>query len=218
MFFHHYFRQDGIAPNFTQKPVIQQVDGGKKLLVECQLTADPEPSITWFRDGTQITAGGKIQMRAELKSPKNYLIVLEITDVSPQDAGSYKVTAKNALGESNATIGLNFDAGDANKPKGSKPLFTQKPVIRQVEDKIIFECILTADPVPTITWMQGNKVITGGPKYKMTDVADKTSHTITLEISNVGASDGGEYKAIAKNSLGESTATITLNLEGKKPK
>lgn len=48
-------------------------------------------------------------METKQKSPKEYIITLEISGVSPQDAGSYRVTAKNALGESNATIGLNFD-------------------------------------------------------------------------------------------------------------
>lgn len=43
------------------------------------------------------------------KGPKEFTITLEMKNVSPQDAGSYRVTAKNALGESNATIGLNFD-------------------------------------------------------------------------------------------------------------
>lgn len=53
------FRQDGIAPNFIQKPVTKQADNGKKLLFECQLTADPAPQITWFRDEQQITPGGE---------------------------------------------------------------------------------------------------------------------------------------------------------------
>ena len=51
-------RQDGIAPNFIQKPVTKQADNGKKLLFECQLTADPAPQISWFRDDKQITPGG----------------------------------------------------------------------------------------------------------------------------------------------------------------
>lgn len=48
------------------------------------------------------------------KGPKEYTITLQMTNVSPQDAGSYRVTAKNALGESNATIGLNFDGMFSN--------------------------------------------------------------------------------------------------------
>ena len=39
-----------------------------------------------------------------------YFVCLEIDDVSVVDAGKYKVTAKNNLGESNASITLNFDS------------------------------------------------------------------------------------------------------------
>ena len=53
-----HYRQDGIAPNFTQKPAIKQEDGGKRMVFECQLTADPEASISWSRDGTELKAGG----------------------------------------------------------------------------------------------------------------------------------------------------------------
>lgn len=38
------------------------------------------------------------------------MAALEIKNVAVEDAGKYKVTAKNELGESNATISLNFDS------------------------------------------------------------------------------------------------------------
>lgn len=34
-----------------------------------------------------------------------------------EDAGKYKVTARNDLGESNATISLNFDSDEAPVPQ-----------------------------------------------------------------------------------------------------
>lgn len=39
-----------------------------------------------------------------------YSATLQILNVTVEDAGKYKVTAKNELGESNATISLNFDS------------------------------------------------------------------------------------------------------------
>ena len=39
-----------------------------------------------------------------------YIAILAIQNVAVEDAGKYKVTAKNELGESNATISLNFDS------------------------------------------------------------------------------------------------------------
>lgn len=44
------------------------------------------------------------------KDGQQFFAVLEIKNVTVEDAGKYKVTAKNELGESNATITLNFDS------------------------------------------------------------------------------------------------------------
>ena len=46
---------------------------------------------------------------AVLKDGNAYTATLDIRDVTMEDAGKYKVTAKNELGESSATISLNFD-------------------------------------------------------------------------------------------------------------
>lgn len=44
------------------------------------------------------------------KDGHSYFSTMEIKNVTVEDAGKYKVTAKNELGESNATISLNFDS------------------------------------------------------------------------------------------------------------
>ena len=90
------------------------------------------------------------------------------------------MTARNDLGESNATISLNFDSEDAADQAtstttssskttrktskktsvttvrtGKRPAFTERPVIRQDsedESKILFECRLAADPKPDVAW------------------------------------------------------------------
>lgn len=38
------------------------------------------------------------------------MATMQITDVAVEDAGKYKVIASNELGESNASISLNFDS------------------------------------------------------------------------------------------------------------
>lgn len=43
----------------------------------------------------------------------------------------------------------------------------------------------------------------------------KLYHLIILEISKVSPADEGEYRAIARNNLGEGIATINLRFEGK---
>jgi hypothetical protein len=50
--------QDGIAPNFIQKPIIKSESDGKRLTFECKIKADPEPQISWSRDNTEIADKG----------------------------------------------------------------------------------------------------------------------------------------------------------------
>ena len=48
----------------------------------------------------------------------------------------------------------------------------------------------------------------------------KLYYLVKMELSSVDASDQGEYKAVAKNNMGEGIANINLNFEGEsgKPK
>lgn len=98
--------------------------------------------------------------------------------------------------------------------KGTGPKFLDKPQIRQAGDKIVIECKLAGDPNPNITWSLDDKVITSGGRYTTMHEGSGDAQQIGLEIAQVNLQDGGEYKVLAKNDFGESTATITLNLGG----
>ncbi|CAG9796113.1 unnamed protein product [Diatraea saccharalis] len=170
----------------------------------------------------EVTPGARHKLTVS-KDGKSYYASLEINNVTVEDAGKYRVTAKNELGESNATISLNFDSDEAPVPEDSiKPTFTERPVIRQSEDgtKITFECRCVGKPKPTVTWYHGKKLIKESSRYKMTLEEDQTLyHMARLEIIGVDNSDKGEYRAVAKNKQGEGVAKINLNFEsGDKPK
>ena len=212
----------GGAPSFTQKPAIRQVDGGKRILFECKMAADPMPILTWFREDVQLSNGGRYRFISEEESAGSFYVALELSDPQPVDGATYKLHAKNQHGESNANLKLNFDVSQAQA--GSAPKFTAKPSIRQVGSGVIFEVRLTADPSPAITWYKGDTVISEGGRYNITTQTDGMNYTLFLEISDISTDDGGAYKVTAKNKLGESNANINLNLggstkkEGKPPK
>ncbi len=102
--------QDGTAPNFIQKPTIKSDADGKRLCFECKIKADPEPQLFWYRDNQEVVNKGRYLIYCDKLPDNTYFACLEIDDVSMADAGKYKVTAKNSLGESNASITLNFDS------------------------------------------------------------------------------------------------------------
>ena len=99
---------DDVAPRFTQKPALRQEDGGQRLVFQCVLEASPKPDIAWFRGTTSLASSDRMRMRVDSAGGSAYNVIMEIMGVTQADAGTYKVTAKNRLGEVSASINLNF--------------------------------------------------------------------------------------------------------------
>ncbi|KAF8572507.1 hypothetical protein P879_00960 [Paragonimus westermani] len=97
-------------------------------------------------------------------------------------------------------------------PIGLTPKFPEKPKIRQTGKSVIFEVLLEADPLPELRWTKAGVEIKTGGRYKTDCKTKGFKHVVSLEISQVNADDGGEYLVTAKNKLGDSTATINLNI------
>jgi len=110
---------------------------------------------------------------------------------------------------------LEFSSSTAD---GSAPVFIQKPVIKQENDgkRLIFECKISAEPKPDLFWSRDDVSIQNSGRYLIyCDALPNNAYVACLEIDDVNTSDGGKYKVLAKNTLGESNAQITLNLESK---
>lgn len=96
------------APSFTQKPQLHQEDDGNKLVFECELVSNPKPTTEWYRTDEKLEEGGRVLFKLKSLDGNKYQAILEINDVVEEDAGLYKVKAKNKLGEVAASINLNF--------------------------------------------------------------------------------------------------------------
>ena len=101
---------EGSAPVFTQKPIIKQDNGGDRLIFECKISAQPKPDLSWSRDELPLEDSGRYLIYCDALPNNSYVACLEIDDVNATDAGKYKISAKNNLGESNANIVLNLDS------------------------------------------------------------------------------------------------------------
>ncbi|XP_040159958.1 twitchin isoform X6 [Anopheles arabiensis] len=206
------------APSFTQKPQLRQEDDGNRLIFECQLVAKPKPTIEWYRSEELLSENARTKFKIQSFGENKYFVVLELDDVIDTDAGLYKVKAKNRMGEVSASINLNFSPADEPVEKqidGVAPTFIKKPSIKQENDgkRLIFECEIKADPKPQIRWSHNSKVIDNTPRHKFKVQNDGTLYRATLEVDNVTFEDSGKYKVTAKNELGESSATISLNFD-----
>ncbi|CAF4918718.1 unnamed protein product [Rotaria sp. Silwood1] len=210
---------EGTAPTFIQKPIIKQENDGKRLIFECKISADPKPDLFWSRDDISISDSGRYLIYCDPLPNNLYVACLEIDDVNATDAGKYKISAKNKLGESNAHIQLNLDNQDQGSSSSSssgvgRPSFTVAPQVRMFEESILLEGLCTADPVPSFTWTLDGKAISVGTKYRQGILSEGNTHRIFLEILQLTKKDTGTYKLTAKNVKGDGGATIQLNIEG----
>ena len=71
-----------------------------------------------------------------------------------------------------------------------------------------FQCQVTEEPEPTLTWFYNDQPLTSGPRIQLT--FDKT--TTTLTILNSTVQDSGEYTCKVTNTLGDATTKTLLRV------
>lgn len=99
---------EDFAPSFIKKPQLRQEDDGNRLIFECQLLASPKPDIEWYRTDELLTENARTQFKIQSVGDNKFTVILDLDDVVEEDAGLYKVKAKNKMGEVSASINLNF--------------------------------------------------------------------------------------------------------------
>lgn len=108
------------GPKFLAKPAIKQVTGG--VLFEVKVESDSAPEVTWYKGETVVKHGGRFNISTKADG-NQYTLLLEISQISADDGGTYKVTAKNAHGMSNANLNLNLAGGYQNQNSFLKSKF-----------------------------------------------------------------------------------------------
>ena len=90
-----------VQPEITSHPLSTVIIDEGDLLLTCNATGNPTPSISWTKDGSLINASGDPRISITEQNTK-----LRITNVSRVDDGQYRCVASNSLGNatSNAAI------------------------------------------------------------------------------------------------------------------
>jgi len=96
------------------------VDEDKSLIIDCVCEGDPEPDVDWYFQGKIVKDGGRYKYFFE----KGNVIGLEVSKMTPADAGEYKCVCFNASGkeESKTTISVKEKPKEVAKPKEPEPV------------------------------------------------------------------------------------------------
>lgn len=88
-------------PTFTVGLKSLTMGDGERLTLQCQIAGDPEPQVTWFKDGKKLESNDFVDLKY-----KYGLATLKIEEVYPEDAGEYKCIAKNYVNSAESVCTL----------------------------------------------------------------------------------------------------------------
>jgi hypothetical protein len=89
-------KSKGLAPQFTTKLEAREVLAFQEVILECHVIGFPEPEITWFQDGRQITSTEHIRLEYT-----EGICRLIIDSITVNDEAEYMCEARNEHGVAN---------------------------------------------------------------------------------------------------------------------
>ncbi|GBN94600.1 Titin, partial [Araneus ventricosus] len=224
------------APKIVKKLSMVKVLDGQTVELTCQVSGNPRPTITWFKQ-TQII---KPSMEFQIFYDDDNVTTLIIREVFPEDAGTYTVVAKNAAGFSSTSAELVVEAADHGTDtypssrlslsrqssltdilEGVPPVFSEKPKDKDVDEgkPVELVCKVTGIPEPKITWLRNQKPLKESDRIEITTTSQDLEVTKgTVTIKKVKPEDAGTYEIIAENTEGKSVTSLILNVKGKPQK
>lgn len=90
------------APGVSKAlPASLSVKDGEALEIACEFSGDPEPQVSWTRNGEPLVSSEAIALKY-----RNRIATLTIPEVFPEDEGTYVCKATNSVGKTDSTCTL----------------------------------------------------------------------------------------------------------------
>ncbi|KAJ8898143.1 hypothetical protein PR048_003503 [Dryococelus australis] len=192
---------EGIPPTFSRKPKALCVDEGSDVELESRLVAIPEPEITWFSSGEELTTSDNVTVTTE-SDMHMYTSIVRIKKVRKSQEGQYEVVAKNRAGEATVQITLKVRTGEKEPPEVLEPL---RSLITREGDGVVLSTQIVGHPTPEVTWLKNGKPL------KQPTV--KEGDTYILRLPHTTPADTAEYTVKAKNNMGRAETTASVIVE-----
>ncbi|GFU14694.1 twitchin, partial [Nephila pilipes] len=225
-----YFDRLQAAPRFVIRPQSTFCYEGQSAKFFCRVTAPAPPTVSWYRDNSELRQSVKYMKRYE---GNDYYFVINRCKLD--DRGEYIIKAENHYGSRDEPVFLNVQSVPIDipkitfdepvrrrqefqpilpeEPKDSAPLFTflLRPRVIQVGIGVKLLCCLTGKPLPEIRWFKDGREV-GKHQYSVTF----NDGVVALEIPSCSLDDAGTYVCTATNSLGEDRTSCSVKVEDRR--
>lgn len=196
-------------PGFSgELPKMLAVKDGDPLCLKCTVKGDPEPQVTWFKNGEPLSSSDIIDLKY-----KQGLAALTINEVFPEDEGEYICKATSSLGSAETKCKLKVtpmeqQVNGKGGPGDKIPRITEHLKSQEVPDgtPITLTCKIGGATKFDVVWLHNEKEIKPSKDFQYVKEGDN----YLLKIAEVFPEDAGTYTCEAFNDVGETFSTCTL--------
>lgn len=183
-----------MPPSFITTPHSQVAIEGQTIYLDCAANGNPNPIITWLKDGRSIDMADLDSRFSIVPSTST----LSISNIKEEDAGTYQCRAENRGDSSDAPADIQVQV---------PPRFLTKPMdkVEVIKKDVELECSVYGKPEPTIQWYKNGEMITLNEYYQLADVSN-------LKIMGLMTDDTGLFQCVASNPAGNVQASAFLKV------
>ncbi|XP_048772936.2 hemicentin-1-like isoform X2 [Ostrea edulis] len=167
---------------------------GKSAFLNCDTQGDPEPEITWKKDGVILDP------TSDLDIDLTPFGSLQFSSVKLRDDGRYVCIATNPAGSAVKDFTL-----IVHDPPFFPPFVTNHTQVIE-NNPVTIPCPAVGTPPPVIIWYKDDILLTGD-ESGVTFLDDGS-----LELYNTDAQDTASYKCVASNAAGEIEHSVDLHV------
>ncbi|TNM90811.1 hypothetical protein fugu_003100 [Takifugu bimaculatus] len=174
---------------FLLEPVSVTKVLGATALLSCVVTGYPAPHVRWM-------LGDKLVEESEGRIELLGGGILQISNLTEEDAGVYTCMADNANGTIEAQAQLTVQV---------PPQFMRRPANIYAHESmdIVFECEVSGSPAPSVKWVKNGDAVIPSDYFKIIK-----EHN--LQVLGLVKSDEGFYQCLAENDVGNIQSSAQL--------
>ena len=188
-----------IPPKFVRKMKDVNMDEGGHLELTVEVAGTPKPEVEFSKDGKNVNSG-------EVTEVKVGTWKLEIKATSLSDSGVYTCKAWNKISTVTCSSNINVKRS-RTAPSFSTLLDETNEVVEKEELRL--EVVAAGHPPPDIEWFKRGRKLFSTENMKITK-----GESNSLVLCHARMEDAGEYKCVARNSLGKCEQTFSIVIKG----
>uniref|UniRef100_A0A8D8UA12 Roundabout homolog 1 n=1 Tax=Cacopsylla melanoneura TaxID=428564 RepID=A0A8D8UA12_9HEMI len=198
-----------MTPIIREKPSDLRLEVGRDAVFLCGVEGSPPPTIFWMVEGnrTLVYPGDRVDnIVAEITSDGMNLLRIQNVSRTPAPL-TILCLGVNSAGSDLARASLSVSGPDPFPP----PIIVYGPANQTLplRSGATLRCEARGDPMPSIQWRRGEKVLVGGDGQTRVNVTREGS----LVLTDVTKEESGSYTCVASSPRGTASWTAYLRFE-----